>query len=244
LNESAMRQYFGRVDALGSHFSIFDPKQKIRIIGVAADTKLNSLRDVAPPIVYLPFFQSEFRGTSGMPATLELRLTGGSEVAESALQQVIRTTAPGLTARRVRTQNALVEDSLMREKLMSVISSSLGFLATLLAAFGLAGAVAQAVSNRTQELGIRIALGADNRDLIFSSVKRAMAPVAAGIAIGIPLSLGVARVLRSALFGAEPFDPLVLSGGILLLVALTAVAAYVPSMRTTRIDPLAAIRHD
>jgi putative ABC transport system permease protein len=244
LNESAERQYFGSAGGLGNRFSLFDPKQKIEIVGIVADTRLNSVRDAAPAMVYLPFLQSELRGTSDMPAALEIRLLPGGRVATEGLQQVIRATASGLAARRVRPQSTLVERSLVRERLLSVISAALGLIAMVLAGLGLAGAIAQSAASRRKEFGIRLALGASSRVLLTKGLGRALLPVAVGVAIGAPLSLGAARLLRSILFDVDPFDPFVLSSAILLFMAVAISAASVPLSATTRIDPASALREE
>ncbi len=195
-------------------------------------------------MVYLPFLQSEFRGTADTPASIEVRLLPESRLTAEEIQRAIRSSAAGLAARRVRFQNSLVERTLIRDRLLSVISVSLGVMAMALAGFGLGGAVAQSVASRLKEFGLRMALGATNKDLVRSGLGRALAPVAAGIAIGAPLSFGVARLLRGVLFGVEPFDPLVMSGAILLFLAVTSGAACVPLIGVTRIDPASALRQE
>jgi hypothetical protein len=241
-----MRQLFGTVDAAGSHISMpeFDATQRFEIVGVVADTKLNSLREQAAPVAYVPFFQAEYRGTSSMPASIEVRLTPDSTLGAAELQRVIEAAFAGLHTGRVLPQSALVRRALARETLLTAVSASLGLIATLLVAFGLAGAVAQSVVTRAKEFGIRLALGARGSDLIVRSAGRAMAPVAVGVAIGVPLSLSFARLLRSELFGVEAFDPMTVVAAILFLLMITAGAALVPASRAIRIDPAAAIRQD
>lgn len=244
LNESAKVQYFGSAEAIGKRFSIFDPKQKIEIIGVVADTKLNSLRESTPPMVYLPFFQSEFRGTSDQPASIEIRLRGGSRISTEELQQTIRTSAPGLAAQRVRPLSALLGRSLVRERLLSVLSAGFGTLGLLLAAFGLGGVVAQSTASKLKEFGIRLALGATNRDLMVNGLRHALKPVVFGAAFGAVLSPAVARLMRSLLFGVEPFEPLVISGATLVFLLVTACAALVPLTSISRSDVVGVLRHE
>jgi predicted permease len=244
LNESAKVQYFGSADAIGKRFSIFDPKQKIDIIGVAADTKLNSLREGAPPMVYMPFFQSEFRGTPDTPASIEIRLRKENRISTEELQQTIRTSAPGLAARRVRPLSALLGRSLVRERLLSVLSAGFGTLGLLLAAFGLGGVVAQSTASRLKEFGIRLALGATNRDLIVNGLWHALRPVVFGSVLGAVLSPAVTRLMRSLLFGVEPFDPLVMSGATLVFLAVTTCAAFAPLTSVLRSDVVGLLRHE
>ncbi|QOY86589.1 ABC transporter permease [Paludibaculum fermentans] len=244
LNESATRLYFGNGLALGHRFSIFDPKQKIEVVGIVEDTKLNGLRGPAPPLVYLPFFQSEFRGTSDMPASIEIQSLPGARLDVPELTRVIRTAAPGLAVRRVRTQRDLVERSLLRERLLAVVAVALGLCALLLAGLGLSGAIAHSVASRQKEFGIRLALGATARHLVGGGILRALAPVGMGTLAGAIAALFLARFLKSMLYGIEPANPFVLGGAALVLLAASAVAALVPLTRTLRVKPAVALRQE
>jgi putative ABC transport system permease protein len=244
LNESANRLYFGNTDELGRRFSIFDPAQKIEIVGVVADTKLNSLRESTPPTVYLPFFQSEFRGTSDMPASIEIQTSPGIRIDSFELNRMIQASTPGLAVRRVRTQRELVQRSLLPELLLSVVSVTLGLVALALATLGLGGSIAYSVAGRQKEFGIRLALGATARKLVADGVTRALAPVGMGIVGGACVAFVLARYLTTMLFGVEPSDPFVLAGAGLLLLTASACAAVVPLIGTARIDPAAALRQD
>ncbi|MGJ5815284.1 ABC transporter permease [Paludibaculum fermentans] len=244
LNESAARLYFGNGSALGHRFSIFDPKQKLEIVGVVEDTRLNGLREAAPPMIYLPFFQSEFRGTSDMPASLEIRALPGRRLPLPELSRVIQCSAPGLAVRRLRPQRELVERSLLRERLLSVVSVTLGLFALLLTGLGLSGTVAHAVASRQREFGIRLALGATAGRLIGAGLRQAILPVCFGILPGSFLALILARLLKSMLFGIAPSDPFVQAGAALLLLLVSAAAALVPLTGTMRIDPATSLRQE
>lgn len=244
LNESANRLYFGNTDELERRFSIFDPAQKIEIVGVVADTKLNSLRESTPPTVYLPFFQSEFRGTSDMPASIEIQTSPGIRIDSFELNRMIQASTPGLAVRRVRTQRELVQRSLLPELLLSVVSVTLGLVALALATLGLGGSIAYSVAGRQKEFGIRLALGATARKLVADGVTRALAPVGMGIVGGTCVAFVLAHYLTTMLFGVEPSDPFVLAGAGLLLLTASACAAVVPLIGTARIDPASALRQD
>ncbi len=244
LNASAMRLYFGDSSALGHRFSIFDPKQKIEIVGVVEDTKLNGLREPAPPVVYLPFFQSEYRGTSDMPASVEILTLPGARLDVAEVSRAVRTSGPGLGVRRVRTQRDLVERSLLRERLLAIVSVTLGLCALLLAGLGLSGAIAHSVASRQKEFGIRIALGASARHLVGGGAVRALMPAGAGVLAGLILALFLAQLLKAMLFGVEPGNPYVLAGAVVLLAAVSAIAALVPLAGTVRVDPAAALRQE
>ncbi len=244
LNESAKRLYLGNTDELGRRFSIFDPTQKIEIVGVVADTKLNGLRESTPPIVYLPFFQSEFRGTSDLPASIEIQTSPGIRIDTSELNRMIQASAPGLAVRRARTQRELVQRSLLPERLLSVVSVTLGLVALALATLGLGGSIAYSVAGRQKEFGIRLALGATARKLVADGVICALTPVGTGIVGGSCLAFVLARYLTTMLFGVEPSDPFVLAGAGLLLLTASACAAFLPLIGTARSDPAAALRQD
>lgn len=244
LNESAKRVYFGNTDALGRRFSIFDPAQKIEVVGVVSDTKLNGLRESTPPMVYLPFFQSEFRGTSDMPASIEIRTSPGIRIGQPELNRMIQASAPGLAIRRVRTQRELIQRSLLPERLLSVVSVAFGLVALALAMLGLGGSIAHSVAGRQKEFGIRLALGATARKLVADGVIRALAPVGTGIVAGSCLAFVLAHSLTSMLFGVKPSDPLVIAGAGLLLFSASACAAFAPMIGIARTDPAAALRED
>jgi hypothetical protein len=191
---------------------------------------------------YKDFGSFKICGRGSYPKTFLLR--GETRIGLEELRQMIRTSAPGLAARRVRPLNALLGNSLVRERLLSVLSAGFGTLGLLLAAFGLGGAVAQSTAGRLKEFGIRLALGATNRGLIVNGLCHALRPVVFGSVLGAVLSPAITRLMRSLLFGVEPFDPLVTSGATLVFLVVTACAAFAPLTSALRRDVVGVLRHE
>jgi ABC-type lipoprotein release transport system permease subunit len=246
LSESASRLYFGGEEPVGRWFSIpdFDPQQKIEVIGVARDAKLNSLREPAPATVYLPFLQTQYRGTSDTPASLEVLLSVNAVLPAEKLRRLIHAASPDLAVYRIRTQRALVERTLAQEHMLSQVSAGFGTLGLLMAAFGLAGTVSDSVTRRAKEFGVRLALGARSADLTWMVLTRSLWPVTLGLMIGLPIGLASMRLLRSELFGVRPSDVLTTAGAVLVLGGIATIAAWVPAYRASQIDPAAAIRDE
>jgi putative ABC transport system permease protein len=246
LSESASRLYFGGQDPVGRRFSIpgFDPQQKIEIVGVASDAKLNSLREPAPATVYLPFLQAQDRGTSATPASLEVLLSSNGVLPAEKLRALIQAASADLAVVRIRTQRALVQRSLVQEHMLSQVSAGVGTLGLLMAALGLAGTVIHSVTRRAKEFGIRLALGARGADLTWMVLRQLMWPVTLGLMIGLPIGLACMRLLRSVLFGVGPSDVPATAGAVLVLGSIATIAAWLPAYRASRIDPAAAIRDE
>jgi predicted permease len=244
ISESVSRLYFGSQNPLGKRFSIFDPQQEIEIVGVVRDAKLNSLREQAPPIIYLPFLQSQYRGTAATPASLEVRLSRSGLVSAAQLRQVIRAASPALDAPRIRTQRELVNRSLVQEHMLAVISVGFGGLGLLLATVGLAGTVSHSITRWTKECGIRMALGSQKSELVRMIMRQSLMPVIVGVAIGIPTSLAAMRLLSSVLFGIEPGSPVAVTAAVLALSTAAVISAVVPVIRASRIEPAITIRYE
>jgi ABC-type antimicrobial peptide transport system permease subunit len=151
---------------------------------------------------------------------------------------------PEATARRTSSTRTQTEDSLLRERLLATLSSFFGGLALLLACLGLYGLMAYAVARRTAEIGIRMALGAPREQIVWLVLRGTLSLVTAGILLGVPLSLWAARYANALLFGVGSADPVVLAISIAALMAVTALAAYLPARRASRVDPVVALRYE
>jgi predicted permease len=242
VNEAFVRSFLPGKSPLGMRFGIGDQQSDavIEIVGLLADTKHLDPRDEPERTVYLPLLRED--GQNGFQSDLEVRTSGDP----ASLVAAVRKAAAGVDTRvpiaGVKTLSEQVSESLRAEKLVARLVGAFGLLALVLACVGLYGILSQAVARRTNEVGIRMALGANRGDVLGMVLREAGILVGLGIAIGIPGALVASRLLTSQLFGISPFDPATLAGSALLLAAVAIVAAFVPARRAARIEPMRALR--
>lgn len=216
---------------------------RIEIVGMTRDAKYTDLRTPTRPTVYIPFQQD-------IPeqVNVAVRTVGEPMVLAPAVRSAVRELDATLPLFDVRSQAEQVEQSVARETMFARFSTLLAVIAMLLAAVGLYGTMAHMVAQRTAEIGLRMALGARRAAVVEMVVRQAFVLVALGVAIGVPLTLGTARlagsVLDQTLFGLERYDPLVMSGAAAVLALVATVAALVPARAAARVDPLLALRHE
>jgi predicted permease len=215
----------------------------IEIVGMTRDAKYTDLRSAIRATVYVPY-QQDIPGQ----VNVAVRTVGEAMVLAPAVRSVVRELDATLPLFDVRSQADQVEQSIARETMFARFSTLLAVIAMVLAAIGLYGTMAYTVAQRTAEIGLRMALGARRAAVVGTVVRQALVLVAIGVAIGIPLTLGAARlagtVLDQMLFGLERYDPLVMSGAAALLALVAIVAALVPARAAARVDPLLALRHE
>jgi predicted permease len=239
VNEAFARHFFGTPAPLGKRFGVDgeESNQDIEIVGIVRDLKVHDLWDPAPRLAYLPVAQS------GSPL-FSLQVHTRSELSASQLREVIADVAPELPVLSVRGLDEQVERTLRQERLLSQLTAFFGLLALVLAAVGLYGVLAYGVSQRTNEIGIRMALGAEPSRVLKTVLGTALGWVGTGIAIGLATALATSRFLSSLLFGLDPIDlaTLLLTTAVLLFVA--ALAAWGPARRASRLDPVRALRYE
>jgi predicted permease len=215
----------------------------IEIVGMTRNAKYADLRSPTSPTVYVPF-QQDIPGQ----ANFAVRIDGEAMAVAPAIRSAVREIDATLPLFDVRSQAEQVEQSLARETMFARFSTLLGAIAVILAAIGLYGTMAYAVSQRTAEIGLRMALGAGRATVVDMVVRQALVLAAIGVAVGVPLTIGAARtagtVLERMLFGLELYDPLIMTGAAAFLALVAVVAALVPARAAARVDPLIALRHD
>ena len=238
------RRYFGNENPVGRNFANFeeDPPKWMEVAGVAADMMFDSLRTAPPAIVYQPFTQ--MGGHTPRIMSVELRARRDTLALAPALRKEIAAANRGFVLNGIVTQNKMIDDTLIRERLLATVGSFFGFVALLLAALGLYGTVGYAVSRRTQEIGIRMALGARQGQVVQMILAEALAPVAIGGAAGAAAAVFAGRVVAGLLFGIRPQDPgaILLSAG--MLAGTSLAAALVPALRACRTAPVEALRNE
>jgi ABC-type antimicrobial peptide transport system permease subunit len=209
------------------------------IVGIAADVQTN-VRRPAGSTIYFPYTQRE------KPARLAfyVRVTGDDTRLAAAVRRAVREADAGLPVPEIKPVELRIGESLYTTRIIAVLSTAFGILATLLAAIGLYGVIAFAVARRTGEIGVRMALGALPADVVRMVLLDAGRMVAAGIVIGLAAAFVLSRYVESQLFGIQAADLVVYAGAAGTLAAVAALAAFVPARRASRIDPVSALRYE
>lgn len=240
VNQTFAARYFSGRNPVGEYLSatVTRPPSDLRIVGVVKDTTTVSLRATPRPTVYVSYFQR----ASGL-GTLEIRAAGSLSQVASAIRKELQPSFPN-TPLEVRALTDQVEQTLVQERLMANLAGGFGVLGLLLACVGLYGLLAYSVVRRTKEIGVRMALGAQQSGVLWVVVKRALRLVALGVALGLPVAWVLSRWVQSMLFGLTATDPSTIATAVLLLGVAGLVAAYFPAQRAARVDPMTALRHE
>ena len=239
VNETLARQLFGTTEVIGRRFVMgLGPDGKpLEIIGVAADAHYTSLRTAPPATAYFPYQQMP-----GGRMTFAIRTAGDPLAAAPTLREAMRRADATLPLFQLWTQEEQIRRSLAQERLFANLAILLGAVTLALSGIGLYGLLAYAVTRRTPEIGIRIALGAARGQVRWMILRQSLVLVAIGLLLGIPAAAGSARFLESLLFGLSPYDPRALAAAAIVMTVVAIAAAYVPARRASRIDPLTALR--
>jgi hypothetical protein len=215
------------------------------IAGIVRDTKYNSLREAAPPMIYIPYSRITDwirpQGHPGLSMSLQAR---GHRVPSSFAADLRREAGPQFAIGEVCRQQQSIDDTLVRERLLANVASLFGGLALLLAALGLYGIMSYAVVQRKQELGIRMALGAAPPAILRLMLRDSAMVVGVGIVVGILVAASTARFAKALLYGLAPNDPAAMIAASVVLLIASLVAAFIPSYRAAKTDPLIALRHE
>ena len=243
VNEAFVRKFLHGRNPLGSQFATGKRFEKphYAIIGVVSDTKYRSLREVPPPIYYICDF-----GPNAYPDTfiLHVRSHGDPRAIMEPVRRLLHSIDPGLPLYQVSTLSEEVDRSLWQEQIVAALTSCFGAFALLLSAIGLYGILAYFVARRQQEIGLRMALGADARQVILLVLLRVVPALAGGVFTGALLSWWAGALVQSLLYGVHPFDPMAEMPAILLIMTVGLGAAIVPALRAIRVNPSSALHKD
>jgi predicted permease len=244
VNEALVRERFGGRDPIGAQLMPDYPGEDdapLTIVGVIGDARYNNLRETdTGSMMWMPLQQATYRITS-----VDLRVAPGAE-AEVARQAAgaLRSASPYLMVRRSTTLADQVRSTASRERLLFNMSLAFGAFALLLAAMGLHGTLAYKVARRKREIGVRLALGAQRSSVVTMFFREALALAGAAAVIGIPLALAAGSWLRAFLFGVTPQDPATVAGACVVLALTVLLAACVPAVQASRVDPVIALRSE
>jgi predicted permease len=243
VNSAFVRKYFSKTNPLGMRFGGHDADDSDpvsnpgwEIVGVVGDARYNDLHRGVEPTIYVP--------SSGRSAAFTLRTGINPASVVPQIRSVIGQMDANLPIFEIRTETEQIDRQLFPERLIARLSSFFGLLALVLACIGLYGLLSFEVTRRTREIGIRMALGAKAGDVLRAVIGQGIALAAVGIAIGVGIALGVTRFLGSLLYNVKAGDPLTFAGVALLLVAVAALACYIPALRAARVDPMVALRYE
>jgi predicted permease len=242
VNESFARFYFSGGNPVGKHFGMRrDTGAPIEIVGLVKDAKYQSLRDNHLKMIYIPYRQDLHHLYS---MCVLVHPGADSPGIRQTVRDALRAVDPGLPILRIETAEEQVDSSLFEERLIAAISSFFGIVAVLLACLGLYGVMAYQTARRTNEIGVRMALGATRGRVLGMVLEESVWLVAGGIACGIPLTLAATRFVSSKLFGVTPADPITIAAAAILMISVAAVAAFVPARRAAKVDPMVALRYE
>jgi putative ABC transport system permease protein len=240
VNETFAKKFNLGRDAVGKHMSQGGDTLDIEIVGLVKDSKYSNVKTPIPPVFYTPYAQDSTIGSnrfyvrSGVDPTVVIR----------AIPGIIKKLDPNLPVYDMRTLEQQVKDNVFLDRMISTLSAAFAALATLLAAIGLYGVLAYSVAQRTREIGVRMALGADGGSVQLMVLKQVALMTLIGGVVGLAGALALGAAAKSLLFELKGYDPMVMALSIAALTAVAFGAGYLPALRASRIDPMQALRHE
>lgn len=241
INQALARSAFARVNPVGATFKMKEGEQGYEIVGVCSDAKYGWLRSDAPPTFYLLYTQQkDVHG--GM--TFEARAKDNPMGLAGAIRAAVGSVDKDLPVIDLRTQEQQIDATLAPERSFATVTAAFGVLALALASIGVYGVMASTVARRVNEIGVRMALGAQAHQVLWMVLGEASWMAVAGIGAGLGAALLLKRFLGSILFGIKPTDPLTLGSSALLLFSVALLAGWGPARRASYIQPVEALRHE
>ncbi len=242
INESLAKKYFSGRSPIGRTFETGrNNPTRLQIVGVCADAKYDSLRKPPEPTFYIPYWE-EKNGVSGVTFAISSRMD--TQALLPLLRQAVGAIDRNLPILDVRTQNEQIASRMQNERNFADLTAAFGVLALVLAAIGIYGIMAYAVSRRTNEIGIRMALGAEPRRVLTMVLREASWLAAIGIAAGVCVALAMGRLIASMLYGLRSWDPVTFAASAALLIAVATAASWIPARRAAGMNPMRALRHE
>ncbi|HEV3275323.1 MAG TPA: ABC transporter permease [Terriglobia bacterium] len=242
VNGAFARRYLEGSSPIGRRFGFYPAKSAdMAIVGVVGDARYDEMRQAPPPTIYVPYAQHldilEFM-------TFEVRTAGDPRGLTAAVRRVVQNLDRNVPIRDVITQTEQIDQATFQERLFARLSTFFALLALVLASVGLYGMMSYAVARRTNEIGIRIALGAERGRILRTVLRETITLAGLGIVIGVPAVVAASRLVASILYGLKPTDPLTITSAAAVLAAVALLAGYLPAHRASRVDPMVALRYE
>jgi predicted permease len=238
IDETMARTMFPQGSPIGRRYNRGGDRD-IEVIGVVKDVKVNSLQEDPQPVDYYPYTQH-----SRYLNDFEVRYSGDLDAVAPAVRQRIHEVDPHLPISNVTTLDEQVGRSIGNQRLVAQLSTFFGLLAVFLSCIGIYGVMSYVVTGRTNEIGIRMALGAGRFNMLWMIMRETLILVTSGVVIGVPVALAADRLVSSMLFGIKPADPVTLVSATVALLIVAAIAGYLPARRASLVDPMVALRYE
>jgi predicted permease len=240
INETAAKRYFPSQNPVGMRFgSSVETSGQVEIVGILRDAKYDSVREPAPPTMYMPYAQRSAPG-----GIVAVRTAADPSGVIPGIREAVRQADPNLPMMDVSTQLETVDRILQQERMFAQAYTLFGALAMIVAAIGLFGVMSYNVSRRTNEIGIRMALGAQRRDVLGLVMRESMVLVALGVVIGVGVASWATRFVTTQLFGLQGADAVTLAGAIAVMLIAALPAGFIPARRASGVDPMVALRYN
>jgi len=243
VNQVFVKKFLPGANPIGQHFTRGKGPNEMQfeIVGVAKNARYHSLKDDLPAVAYVPYTHDPRQMGS---LTFELRAVGDPMALANSARELVRQADSRIPITNLKTQEAVINQTIGQERTFATLCTAFALLAVAIACVGLYGTMAHSVVRRTNEIGLRMALGADRRRLIWMVLREVIVMAAVGLAIGVPIALATTKFIKSFLFEMKPNDPLAIAGAATILVLAAMAAGYGPAWRASRIDPWVALRDE
>ena len=243
VNQTLVRQFFPHDNPIGKRFALDDDPEKqqwIEIVGVVGDTCYSNLKEESQAVHFDLYNQHQEMGG----ATYTIRTQMSPEAITPSLRAAVQKIDRDLPLMDIRTQQQQIDATTQQERVFASLTAGFGLLALALACVGIYGIMAYTVSQRTNEIGIRLALGAERRQVRGMVLREAGWLASFGVVAGLAVALALAQLVKSMLYGLKPADPTSFAGAGCLLLGVALIAAWIPAMRASRVEPMEALRHE
>jgi predicted permease len=240
VNEAFAKKFNLGRNAVGKHMSVYNDSLNIEIVGLAKDAKYSQVKDKIPPVYFLPLQQAELQGEN----TFYVRTALPTDQSIRAIRSAMKAIDPNLPLEALEPLSQQVRENVYLDRMISMLTVAFALLATLLAAIGLYGVLAYSVAQRTREIGVRMALGANAGSVRGLVLRQVGVMTLIGGAIGIVAALGLGRAARSLMYGLQGYDPVVIVEAAAVLAMVAFAAGFLPALRASRVDPMQALRYE